>query len=270
MEKLMDNQNLNFNSSSISNNNEVFIPGGQSLRSGEGTKWIGQSWKLVKSKWGMWILLTIIYFAVISGLQFIPFLGLLSGILGPVFIGGIIALCEKQRTTGEFELGLLFSGFQQNFSSLIAVGALSFGIMLLGFIATFIISGSILTNILLASQYGEPPVNFYQYDLSSLFLAVLVLFVFSLVASALAWFAPALIVIHNLKFGAAVSMSLEAVKKNLLPGFLFFITIAVIFIISIIPFGLGLLISMPILLASYYSSYRSIFIGKEKPSTLVS
>ncbi|RAW95117.1 MULTISPECIES: BPSS1780 family membrane protein [unclassified Photorhabdus] len=253
----------------IYNNQEVFILGGQSLSSVEGMGWISQAWGLVKRKLGMWILLSIIYFIIISGLQLIPFLGIFAGILGSVLAGGIIALCEKQRTTGEFELGLLFSGFQQNFASLLGVGALSFGIMLLGIIAMFILGGSAMINIFLASQYGEVPTEIFPSDLSPLLLGVFILFIFSIIAAALTWFAPALIVIHNLKFGAAVSMSLEAVKKNLLPGFLFFIIFALMTTLSIVTFGLGFLVTIPIFFASYYSSYRSIFISKEKSSTLV-
>ncbi len=53
----MDNKSLNFNSNTIPNNQEVFIPGGQSLSSTEGMEWISQAWSLVKRKLGMWILL---------------------------------------------------------------------------------------------------------------------------------------------------------------------------------------------------------------------
>ncbi|WP_387463467.1 BPSS1780 family membrane protein [Photorhabdus sp. RM323S] len=266
----MDNKNLSFNSQATSDNQEVFIAGGQSLDGENGIKWIGQAWSLVKSKLGMWILLNIVYLTIVSVLQFIPLLGIFAGILNPVFLGGIIALCEKQRTTGKFELGLLFNGFQKNFAALLGVGALSFGIMILGVIAMFMVAGSALMNIPLASQYGEPSVEILQSGMSSLLLGSFVLIVFCIITAALTWFAPALIVLHNFKFGAAVSMSLEAVKKNLLSGFLFFTIMAIILIISIIPFGLGLLISMPLILACYYSSYRSIFIGKEKSSILVS
>ncbi|MBS9432923.1 BPSS1780 family membrane protein [Photorhabdus hainanensis] len=259
----MDNKNLNFNSNTISNNQEVFIPGGQYLSSGEGIKWIGQSWWLVRNKLSMWILLGIIYCIITIAIQFIPFLGILYGIFSSVFLGGIITMCEKQRTTGQFKLGLLFSGFQKNFASLLGVGALSFGI-----ITMLIISGSTMDQILLDSQDGEIPVDIFENDLSSLYLGAFVLIIFNIFGTALTWFAPALIVIHNLKFGAAMSMSLKAVEKNLLPGLLFFITLTVIFIISVMTFGLGFLISMPVLIVSYYSSYRSIFIDKNKSSTL--
>ncbi|WP_246550941.1 BPSS1780 family membrane protein [Photorhabdus caribbeanensis] len=266
----MDNQNLNFNSNAMTNDHqEVFIPNGQSLSSTEGVKWIGQAWQLVKNKWGMWILLYIIYSICMASFMLIPFIGIFTLFLNPVFIGGIIAVCEKQRTSGEFELGLLFNGFQKNFASLLGVGALTLGIILLGVIVMFIAGGSAVIHILLAlaSQHSEISAEMLLNSLSSLLLGLFILMVFSIVNAALTWFAPALIVIHNLKFGAAISMSLAAVKKNLLPGLLFFITSALICIISVMTFGLGFLISIPVLLVSYYSSYRSIFISKEKSST---
>ncbi|MQL48470.1 hypothetical protein GEA64_11075 [Photorhabdus khanii] len=265
----MDNQNLNFNSDVIPDNQEVFIPGGQSLRGVEGVEWIGQAWSLVKSKLGMWILLSIIYLSIVTIPKFIPFLSILAGILSPVFLGGIIAVCEKQRTTGEFKLSLLFNGFQKNFASLLGVGILSFGIMILGAIAMLIISGNAMIHILSAIQHGEFSTGILEHNLSALLLGVFTLTIFSFITTALTWFAPALIIIHNLKFGAAVSMSLGAVKKNLLPGFLFFYIIGVIITMSIITLGLGLFVAIPIFLVSYYSSYRSIFIGKEKSSTLL-
>ncbi|WP_445374344.1 BPSS1780 family membrane protein [Photorhabdus tasmaniensis] len=265
----MDNQDVNSNPDTMPDNEETFIPGGQSVSSRNGITWISQAWNLVKNQLGMWVLLYIIYLASMMGLQMIPLFGLFAGILTPVFIGGVIAVCEKQRTTGQFELGLLFSGFQKNFTSLLGVGALSLGIMILGVIIAFIIGGSTIIHIFLSSQQGEIPAEMLLNNLSTLSLIAFVMFIFYIVITALTWFAPALIVIHNLEFGTAISMSLGAVRKNLLPGFLFFITLSGIAMISVIPLGLGLLIFMPLFLVSYYSSYRDIFIGKEKSSTLI-
>ncbi|WP_052760854.1 MULTISPECIES: hypothetical protein [Photorhabdus] len=141
--------------------------------------------------------------------------------------------------------------------------------MLLGAIAMLIIGGNAMIHILSAAQYGEFSTGMLEHNLPALLLGVFTLIIFSFITTALTWFAPALIIIHNLKLGAAVSMSLEAVKKNLLPGFLFFNIIGVIFTISIITLGLGLFVAIPIFLVSYYSSYRSIFISEEKSSTLL-
>ena len=82
--------------------------------------------------------------------------------------------------------------------------------------------------------------------------------------TALTWFAPALVMNHDFTVGAAISASLQAVKKNILPGILFFIVLSILMIISVIPLGLGLLVSMPIMYVCYYSSYRSLFFSQVK------
>ncbi|WP_231854475.1 hypothetical protein [Xenorhabdus doucetiae] len=103
--------------------------------------------------------------------------------------------------------------------------------------------------------------------LSTLMLALLVILLFSIVAAAFSWFAPALIIINDLKFGEAVSMSLSAVKKNLFGGFLFFLLMGILLSISAIPIMLGLIVTFPLYMATYYTSYRSIFYAPESQET---
>lgn len=243
--------------------NEVFVPGGQAVASGQGVGWITQAWNLIKPKLGMWILMGIVLFVILMILNFIPFINMLTVLIMPVFVGGIIAICEKQRTTGEFDFGLLFSGFQNNVGSLIGVGAIMFGVMIVAFIVMFVVGGSALLAVAMGSQGGDPSMVAAGASGGMMFLAFLLMFVIYMVGYALTWFAPALIVIHKLPLGQAISMSLSAVKKNIVPGILFFFVIGIIMFVSALPFGLGLLITMPLFMATYYSTYRSLFISKQ-------
>ncbi|WP_211959069.1 BPSS1780 family membrane protein [Budvicia diplopodorum] len=245
------------------NNNETFIPGAQSVQAGEGVNWIGEAWQLIKPKLGMWVLLGVILFVIMLVVQLIPLVSLVSIFAGPIFIGGIMLLCEKQRTTGEFDLGLMFAGFQKNLGPLIGVGAVMFGILMLSLIVMFIVGGSALVALALGSQGGDPSAALTGISGGMVFLAFLLMFVIYMVGYALTWFAPALIVIHNLSLGQALSMSLSAVKKNLLPGLIYFIVIGVIMVISMIPLFLGLLLAGPLFIATYYTSYRSLFIANK-------
>ncbi|MDE9427835.1 BPSS1780 family membrane protein [Xenorhabdus bovienii] len=273
----MNNQDINFNSGeksvSLTKEKNTFIPGGRAVGAGAAIEWIGNAWQMVKANPMMWILLTFIYMVIIAGLQFIPFLSFFTALLGSVFIAGFIAAAEKQRTTGNFEIELLFHGFKNKFGSLVAVGGLVFGIYLLGVIAAVIIGGTSIYQLILASQYADPDPALLVGSLSSIMLAVLVLTIFSMVALAFSWFAPALIIINDLKFGEAVSMSLNAVKKNLFGGFLFFLLVGILVGISMIPFFLGMIITIPIYMATFYTTYRSIFYTeevKEQKSSLIS
>lgn len=240
--------------------NETFIPGGQAVPAGGGVNWIGDAWNLMKPKLGMWILMAVILFVILMIVQIIPIVSLLTTLIMPVFVGGIMSLCEKQRVTGEFDLGLMFSGFQNNFGSLIGVGAVMFGVSILAVIVMFVVGGSAMMGLALAGN--DPSMAMTGASSGMLFIGIILMFAIMMVGYALIWFAPALIVLHKLPLGKAISMSLSAVKKNILPGLVFFIVISIVMVVSMIPFGLGLLVTMPLMLATYYTSYRNLFIAQ--------
>ncbi|KLU16617.1 MULTISPECIES: BPSS1780 family membrane protein [Xenorhabdus] len=265
----MDTQDMNLNSGenniSLSKEKDTFIPGGRAVGAGAATEWIGNAWEMFKAKPLKWILLYLIYFVIIAILQFIPIVSLVTVLFGSVFIAGFIAASEKQRTTGDFDIELLFHGFKNKFGSLVAVGGLVIGIYILGVIAAFVLGGTSLIQVFLAGPESDPML--IMGGLSTLTLALLVVLFFSIIALAFSWFAPALIIINDLKFGEAVSMSLSAVKKNLFGGFLFFLLMGILMFISAIPLGLGLLVTLPMFMATYYTTYRSIFYAPKTQET---
>lgn len=238
----------------------VFLSEPRAVDAGEGINWISQAWAIVKEKLGMWVLINLIMFAFIIVISMIPFVNFFISFIIPILIGGIIAICEKQRRTGEVELGLLFAGFQQKFRALFAVGAVSFAVTVVGFIISAMIGGSVLMAVFLeAAQYDTISPEQLMSLGSTLIYIYIVMGLTSIIAMALTWFAPALIINHNYTVGSAVSASLKAVTKNILPGLLFFIMMTIIMIIAAIPLFLGLLITMPLMLVTYYSTYRSLF-----------
>ncbi|MBI6548525.1 BPSS1780 family membrane protein [Xenorhabdus lircayensis] len=265
----MDTQDINFNSGennvSLSKKKDTFIPGGRAAGAGAATEWIGNAWEMFKAQPIKWILLTLVYLVITIVLQFIPIVSIVVALFGPVFIAGFIAASEKQRTTGNFEIESLFHGFKDKLGSLVAVGGLVIGIYILGGIAAVMLGGTSLLQMILAGQ--DPDSMLLVGSLSTLMLAAFVMLFFSLVALAFSWFAPALIIINDLKFGEAVSMSLSAVKKNLFGGFLFFLLMGILIFISAIPLLLGLLVTTPMYMATYYTTYRSIFYAPEEKET---
>ncbi|BET96363.1 BPSS1780 family membrane protein [Xenorhabdus taiwanensis] len=265
----MDTQDMNLNSGensvSLSKEKDTFIPGGRAVGAGTAAEWIGNAWEMFKAKPLKWILITLVYFLILITLQFIPTASIVAALFGSVLVAGFVAASEKQRTTGDFDIELLFHGFKNKLGSLVAVGALAFGINVLGIIAAVILGGTSLLQIFLAGQDPDPMLLTGSF--SSLMLAILVILFFSIVSLAFSWFAPALIIINDLKFGEAISMSLSAVRKNLFGGFLFFLLMGILAFVSAIPLGLGLLIIFPMYMATYYTTYRSIFYAPETQET---
>ncbi|WP_340610514.1 BPSS1780 family membrane protein [Xenorhabdus bharatensis] len=266
----MDNQNINLNSGeqnvSLIKEKEIFIREGQSVGAGAATEWIGDAWKMFKANPSQWILFTFIYMLILGGLSVIPLLNYILTLFSPVFVAGIIAAAEKQRTTGNFKIDLLFYGFKEKLGSLVAVGALYLGICALGAVAAVLIAGIGMIDLILAAQDINAELDPEQLIavIPSIMWACLVFWIFITIALAFIWFAPALIIINDLKFGEAVSMSLSAVKKNLFGGFLFFLLMGILFIVSLLPLFLGLIIMLPMNLIVYYTTYRSIFYKQEE------
>jgi uncharacterized membrane protein len=73
------------------------------------------------------------------------------------------------------------------------------------------------------------------------------------------WYAPVLIGLHNLKAVEAMKLSFVACLKNMLPFLLYGLIFTVILVVAIIPFGLGLIVAIPLMMTSLYTSYIDVF-----------
>jgi len=73
------------------------------------------------------------------------------------------------------------------------------------------------------------------------------------------WFAPALVVFDNMQAWDAMKTSFSACLSNMLPFLLYGIIALMLTVLAMIPFGLGLLVLGPVLIASVYTGYRDIF-----------
>ena len=85
------------------------------------------------------------------------------------------------------------------------------------------------------------------------------LIVSTLMWSAL-WFAPALITLQNLAPTEAIKASFTGCWKNFLAGLVYFILTVVLMFVAALPFGLGLLVALPMFMVSVYAGYRDIYI----------
>ena len=73
------------------------------------------------------------------------------------------------------------------------------------------------------------------------------------------WFAPALVIMHDMKPVAAMKASFFACFRNFFTMVVYGIVMFVAGIIAVIPFGLGMLVWVPVAITSTYVAYRQIF-----------
>ncbi|HUL95394.1 MAG TPA: BPSS1780 family membrane protein [Usitatibacter sp.] len=228
---------------------------GQKVAASRGVAWLAEGWEGFLRAPGMWLATCLVFGVIWIVLSFLPLLNLVSGILGPVFLGGIMLGCDKLRQGHALELSDLFSGFQRNAGGLLLVG-------LLYLVGWFLIMAFV--GIGMAVVVG---VAFSPNDLRGLVTAGPAILLIALVAVGLSmplimaiWFAPALVVFHELQATAAMRASFSGCLRNMGPFLLYGLVSLVAAIVAILPVGLGLLVLFPVIWGSMYAGYRDIFV----------
>ena len=101
----------------------------------------------------------------------------------------------------------------------------------------------------------------------SMALALTVGFALYLPLLMLIWFAPLLVVFHDLTPLEAMKQSFFACLSNWLAFLVYGVIILVLWFIASIPLFLGLVVLLPVLICSLYASYKDIFVAAEtKPA----
>ncbi len=250
--------------SDISTNTEVGV-----LRESPKKNSIGFGWKWIKEGFGffkqsplIWILNLIIYFVIFIVLSLLPLVSILTSLLTPLFGAGFIYGAHELDHGRPLKVGHLFEGFRKNTGSLFAVG----GLYLLGIIVSIAIAagvayatGSFDAFTRVASQASTNPVE--QLDiLKSLILPGLVYLALILPLAMAIWFAPTLVILHDMGAVEAMKKSFNGCLKNMLPYLWYGIIAFVLVLVGVIPLGLGLLVVLPALTAAMYASYKDIFL----------
>lgn len=238
---------------------------GNSVSAGQGIAWIGLGWKLFARSPVMWIIALVILFIIAVAMALVPIIGsLIFQVLSPVFSAGFIVACRSLERGGEFELEHLFAGFKRNFGRLATVGVLflALGLALLMVFAMFF-----GFSIVVAFLTGDPEQAMAAVAASTatLLLGVLVTLALFIPVLMAYWFAPALVVMHDMAPLAAMKASLVGCARNIIPFLIWGIVMGVIMIVASIPLGLGLLVAVPMMIASSYAAYRDIFTEDAAP-----
>jgi uncharacterized membrane protein len=76
----------------------------------------------------------------------------------------------------------------------------------------------------------------------------------------LTWFAPVLIIRHDVNVWQAMVLSFKGCLRNLLPFLMFSLIFLGLFIIALIPLFLGLLVVAPLFMLTFYTAYKDIYL----------
>ncbi|MEA3194010.1 MAG: hypothetical protein QOD26_2343 [Betaproteobacteria bacterium] len=237
-----------------------FVPGGRTVLAANGWTWIADGWTLFKAAPGTWIGIVVVLLLILVVLALIPFLGsLATSLLFPVFTGGIVIGCRALDEGGRLEFNHLFDGFKTNFGTLIAVGALYLAAWVVIFVVTMVIVGAGAFALFMGGGGASDPAIAGK-ALTTIALAVLIMLGLSVPVLMAFWFAPPLVVFHNLGAIEAMKQSFSGCLRNLMPFLVYGIVGMLLAIVASIPILLGWLVLGPVIAASIYTSYKDIYL----------
>ncbi|WP_163833087.1 BPSS1780 family membrane protein [Spartinivicinus ruber] len=222
---------------------------------GAGVTWISDAFKLFTSKPGIWIAATIVYWVVVFVLALIPIVNLVSGLVTPIFTAGFVYASYKLDTGQGMEVVDIFEGFQRKLGTLVLVGVFSLVLSIIVIAVLFLLAMAF--GVSLSSQTAGGAQEF-NAALGIIFALLFLAFLLPIIM--MIWFAPALVMLNDMGAWPAMVMSFKGCLRNILPFLVYGIFMFVMAIIAAIPLLLGYLVLMPVMYASIYTAYKSIYI----------
>ena len=178
--------------------------------------WIVNGFELFKDNPVMWIIILLIYLAIIIPISLIPIIGsVVSTLLAPVFAAGIMWGCKALTLKQDLEINHLFEGFKKNTAQLIAIGGIYMISLLM--IAVLVVLSLDKDTIELLMKGKE----LSSEQASAVLLPILVAVLFIIPILMAYWYAPVLTGLHNLTAVEAMKISFVACLKNMLPFLLY-------------------------------------------------
>jgi uncharacterized membrane protein len=232
----------------------------QSVPAGRGWIWVVAAFGLFRKNPLIWVALNLVLLLIGAGLTMLPVIGTyVLYLLTPTFLAGVIAAAHDLESGKDIEIAHLFRGFRQNAAQLVTVG----GVYLVGQVlisgVMLAIGGPEFQEMAAKGMAGVDPTQITPEALSRISMAMLVGAALFMPLAMATWFAPALVLLGNQPGFRAVVFSMMACLRNILTFLIYGILTFALLVVAVIPFGLGLILWIPVMLLTMYTSYRDVF-----------
>lgn len=224
-----------------------------------GWQWIVDGLKLFARSPLLWMAFTIVLFVLWVASFLIPVLGhLLFYLFLPCIFTGMMIGCRAQDRGEPLRFDHLFSGFKENAAGLVTLG----GVFLVSMV---IISGTMFVMVGGAAfmQIARNPALDPE-TARALLPALMAALLFGLTAFLpvfmLLSYAPLLVALDKLPPLDAMKLSFAACWKNAMPFLVYGLAAVMLMMLGMMTFFFGLIVLLPVLFCSVYTSYKDIFV----------
>ena len=269
---------------------ELDIHEGARRPAGHGMQWVGDGWAIFSRQWGVWSGAAFLSLLVSSAAGLVPFIGFIFQMLiSPVLTAGLLYMASRADKGEVISVGDLFQGFQDGPGRLMLFG-LVFTLMVvvvlvLTGLAAIPLLGPDLNTLMQAAEGGTPPAPSQDMVLKLLLVGAIYLLLLIPVMAAY-WFALPLVYFGRVGILSALAHSVVVCLKNFIPLFVYGVMLTFLFIgmmlavgvasgvLTVVSQGVGIAVAVifglimmfamvAVMMASWYASFRDIFITPE-------
>lgn len=234
----------------------------RSWHAGRGLSWLTTAVSIFINNWLLWLGMSFAFLVLFFIIGFIPLIGnIILSFTVFHFTAGMMVGCHEQVESGELKFEHLFAAFQTHMNPLLMLSLWYLIGTILVLIPVFIF---VVIGLFMGMGSFDEMNNMGKFLGSGAFLIVMIGVLLSLALYVplimSIWMAPALIVLHDIEPIDAMKMSFQGCLKNMLPFLIVgLVTLFIIPLSVIFTLGLALLVIMPVMMITYYTSYRDIW-----------
>ncbi|MGE5093558.1 MAG: BPSS1780 family membrane protein [Betaproteobacteria bacterium] len=231
------------------------------VRASNGARWLGEAFRLFREKPLAWIALSAGWLVITFGLLIVPIIGpAIANLMQPAFFASFAITAYRQAAGEPVVMGDLFLGFRRNLRALVTLGF----VLLVAEIVIF--AGMALMGLPMAPEGDKATFTVAEY-VSGHEWILAVGFLLSVIVKGALWFAPALIAFHAMSTTHAMRWSLYAALSNLGAMMVYGACLLGLLFAGALPYLLGILIVVPMMVISTYTGYRDVFEQTQAPGT---
>lgn len=217
--------------------------------------WVAEGWRLFMKAPGAWVVQALIFFVIIAALGMLPLLGWAAAPIAlPVLVAGMLSGAQQLDRGEALRIDALFDGIRRHAGNLLLVGVFHLLGLLLAALAAAAIGGSAaLTGMAVGALAGM------GMAAGGMMLGVAVFTVLWALLMMALWFAPALVMLHEVAPLDAMQLSARACFHNLLA---FLVLAALLYVgvwVAMLPAGLGMLVLIPVTAGALYAAWKETF-----------
>lgn len=230
-------------------------PDPRRIASGHCVDWLAGGWRLFMAIPGVWLQQSLLFMAILFAIGVVPLIGWAVVLVAfPVLSAGMLWTAAETAAGRRPGVAGLFIGLRRHAGNLLMVGIFYLlGGLLAGLVGALVGGGAALTGYVLGALAGM------GLTLGGVVLGSAVFMVLWVVLIMALWFAPSLVLFHDVAPLEAMRLSVEACIRNVLPFALMAVMLYVLIWLAMLPAGLGMLVLVPVMAGAVYTSYQDVF-----------